>query len=122
MILFGGLVGLIAILVAVLGGVLGSRHKRSATASLTSPSNSSATFPSATPPQRNIAALSFTSESVNNTRVGQIMEAANSADHMAWSINRTGFGGKNGSAIAAAVSRPAFPLVSQVSSMSIDFC
>ena len=129
-ILYVGVVGLIAlILAAVLGGVLGSRHKSSATVSPSSPSqssvispspppNSSVGSPSARPPQRNIAALSFALNSVNNTRVyfednaGQIMEAANSAANTTWSINKIGIGAKNGSAIAAAVSRPDFPLVS----------
>ena len=122
-----GAVALVVILTAVLGGVLGSRHTRSATASPTSLSNSSATSLSTIPPQRNIAALSFTLHSVNNTRIyfqdnmGQIMEAANSAENNTWSINRTGIGGKNGSAIAAAVSRPGFPTVCRLS-MSIDSC
>ena len=126
--LFVGAVGLIAILAAVLGGVIGSRHKSSATASLTGSLNSSATPPPTTPPQRNIAAISFASKSVNNSRVyfqdnvGQIMEAANSADNGTWSIKKTGIGAKNGSAIAAAVSRPGFPLVSHVSSTSVDAC
>ena len=125
-ILFGGTVGLIAILAAVLGGVFGSRHRSRAAAPLASPSNSSATSLSVTPTQRNIAALSFASNSVNNTRVyfqdkvGQITEAASSAENTTWSINRTGVRGKNGSAIAAAVSRPGFPLVDYVSAMSIQ--
>ena len=124
-ILLGGAIGLITILAAVLGGVFGSRHKSSVTASLTGPSNSSATSPSAAPPQRNIAALSFASNSVNThvyfqDDVGQIIEAASSADNTTWRINRTGIGGKNGSAIAAAVSRPDFPLASYVSSISAD--
>ena len=125
-ILVGGAIGLIAIFAAVLGTVLGIKHKRSATTSSPSPSNTSVESPPATPPQRNIAALSFASNSVNNTRVyfqdnvGQIMEAANSADNTTWIITRTGIIGKNGSAIAAAVSRPGFPLVSHVSSIPID--
>lgn len=100
-----GLVGLILILGAVLGGVLGSRHKNSATSS------------SVLPVQRNIAAVSFTSNSANITQVyfqdnvGQIIEASNSGENNTWSINRTGISGKNGSVIAAAVSRPSLPLV-----------
>lgn len=127
-ILLGGAVGLIVIIAVVLGLVFGLRHKRSVTSS----SNSSA-VPAPAPPrissatsprQRNIAALSFASKSVNNTRVyfqdnvGQIMEAANTANDTKWSINGTGIIGKNGSAIAAAVSRPEFPLVSRVSCMN----
>ena len=122
-ILLGGAVGLIVIIALVLGLVFGLRHKRSGTIPVTSSSNSSAvpiSSPSS-PPQRNIAAVSFASESVNNTRVyfqdnvGQIMEAANTANDTNWSINGTGIIGKNGSAIAAAVSRPEFPLVSYIS-------
>ena len=127
-ILSGAAVGLIVITAMVLGLVFGLRHKRSGTTSVTSPSNSSAATAPAPPisspptssPQRNIAALSFVSDSVNNTRVyfqdnvGQIMEAAKSAKDTEWSIIGTGTTGKNGSAIAAAVSRPDFPLVSHV--------
>ena len=123
-----GAVGLIVILAVVLGLVFGLRHKRSGTTPVTSPQNSSATSAPAPPisppsislPQRNIAALSFALDSVNNTRVyfqdnvGQIMEAAKSAKDTKWSIIGTGTVGKNGSAIAAAVSRPDFPLVSDV--------
>ena len=131
-ILSGGAVGLIVINAVVLGLVLGLRHKRSGATPVTSPPNSSATFapappissPPTSPPQRNIAALSFASDSVNNTRVyfqdkvGQIMEAATSAKDTKWSINGTGIVGKNGSAIAAAVSRPGFPLVRHFSYMN----
>ena len=112
-----GAILLIIILAAVLGGVLGSRHKSSSTTAPTSPSNLSASSPPAIPPQRNIAALSFTTNFVNNTRLyfqddaGQITEAGNSETNTIWSIKGTGIDGKNGSAIAAAVSRPGFPLV-----------
>lgn len=127
-VLFAGVVSLVVIITAVLGGVFGSRQKKPGAASLTNLSNTSATSPSARPPQRNIAALSYLSNSVNNTLiyfqddVGQIIEAANSANNTTWSINRTGIRGRNGSAIAAAVSRPGFPLVNYVFSMSIDSC
>ena len=126
LLLFGA-VGLIAALAAALGGVFGSRHRSSATLSSSDSLNSSTTLPTA-PPRRNIAALSFASKSVNNTRVyfqdnaGQIMEAANSADNGIWTITNIGIGAKNGSAIAAAVSRPSFPLASPVSSTSVDPC
>lgn len=113
-VLFGGVVGLIIVLAVVLGSVFGSRHKHPATNSFTSPSYSSAqsssaptTSPPAPPLEHNIAALSFASNSVNNTRVyfqdkvGQIVEAASSADNTTWTIGRTGIIGKNGSAIAA---------------------
>ncbi|KAL8827857.1 MAG: hypothetical protein Q9191_002938 [Dirinaria sp. TL-2023a] len=118
-----GAVFLIVILAAVLGGVLGTRHgtrhKSSSTASPEVPSNTSNTS-SAVPSQRNIAALSFALNSVNNTRlyfqddVGQIMEAGNSDTNTTWSVRGTGINGKNGSTIAAAVSRPGFPLAISV--------
>lgn len=120
LIILCGMIGLILVIGAVLGGVLGSRHKSSVTASATSFSNSSATSPSVTPTPRNIAAVSFASNSINMTRVyfqddvGQIMEASNSESNTTWSINKTGIRGKNGSVIAAAVSRPSLPLVSPV--------
>ena len=131
-ILSGAAVGLIVITAMVLGLVFGLRHKRSGTTSVTSPSNSSAATAPAPPisslptslPQRNIAAFSFVSDAVNNTRVyfqdngGQIMEAAKSTKDTEWSINGTGMVGKNGSAIAAAVSRLGFPLVSHFSYMN----
>lgn len=134
-IFFGVGVGLIVILAVVLGSVFGLKDKRFMTASSTSPSNIPTTssrslttiFPTATESslpsmiQHRIAALSFVSDDVNNTRVyfqddmGQIVEAANSADNTTWSISKTGVFAKNGSAIAAAVSRPGFPLVCHVS-------
>ncbi|MCJ1470234.1 hypothetical protein MMC07_008879 [Pseudocyphellaria aurata] len=91
-----GLAGLTIILGAILGGVLGTRHKNSATVAVT-------------PPQRNIAAVSYTTDSTNHTRVyfqndvGQIMDATYSGNELTGSINGTGFYGKNGSVIAATV-------------------
>ena len=126
-----GVVSLAVIAAAVLGGVFGSRHKSHGTvrnASLTNHSNASISSSPARSIQRNIAALSYSLNSVNNTRVyfqdndGQIIEAANSADNPKWSISRIGIGGKNGSAIAAAVSRPGFPLVNQDFWILIDAC
>lgn len=99
--------GLVIILVVVLGGIFGSRHK---------PSSISSTLTI----QRNIAAVSFASNSVNNTRVyyqddmGRIMEAASSANNANWTDNPIGSTGKNSSALAAAVSRPGFLLVSDL--------
>ena len=119
-IMFGGIVGLLVICGAVLGGVLGSRHQSSVTASSTSPFNSSVPSLSVTPTQRNIAAVSFTSHSANNSRVyfqddeGQIIEASSFEPDSTWSISKIGIGGKNGSAIAAAVSPPSRPLVGLV--------
>ncbi|MCJ1426443.1 hypothetical protein MMC29_004346 [Sticta canariensis] len=106
---WGGTIGLILLIIlgAVLGGVLGSRHQSSVTASSTSPSNSSTNpfnssdpSPSVTPTQRNIAAVSFTSNSANASRVyfqddeGQIIEASNFEPNMTWSISKIGIGGK----------------------------
>ena len=129
--LFVGVLSLLVIAAAVVGGVFGSRHKNHGTAGNASSTNHSNTSISSSPArstQRNIAALSYSLNSVNNTRVyfqdddGQIIEAANSADNPKWSINRIGIGGKNGSAIAAAVSRPGFPLVDQDFWILIDAC
>lgn len=99
------------ILAIVIGGVLGSK-KRLAT-KLTVPYS---------PGHRNIAALSFAPNSINQTRVyfqndeGHIVEASNSAN-TSWSIKIIGDGARNSSALAAAVSRPGFPLVSHVSNI-----
>ena len=131
-IMFGGMIGLLVVLGSVLGGVLGSRHHSSETASSTnssasslsvtptSSSSSSAPSPSVTPIQRNIAAVSFISHSVNTSRVyfqddeGQIIEASSFEPNTTWSISKIGIGAKNGSAIAAAVSPPSLPLVGLV--------
>ena len=121
--LYGGAVMLVVIASIVLGTVLGLRQKHNAATPLTSPPSSTTQSSPSLPPQHHIAALSFVSKSTNNTRiyfqdnVGQIMEAANTAENTTWSITGTGTIGKNGSAIAAAVSRPGFPLVSHVSAV-----
>lgn len=126
-----GVVSLVVITAAVLGGVFGSRHKNHGTvrnAPSTNHSNASISSSPTRSTQRNIAALSYSLNSVNNTRVyfqdddGQIVEAANSADNPKWNISRIGIGGKNGSAIAAAVSQPGFPLVNQDFWILIDAC
>ncbi|KAL9036679.1 MAG: hypothetical protein Q9214_006029, partial [Letrouitia sp. 1 TL-2023] len=68
------------------------------------------------PPKRNIAAISFNHNSVDNNCVyfmdiqGNIMEAANSEKNFTWHVKKIGHGAKSGSAIAAAVSRPEYPL------------
>ena len=114
-IIFSAALGLVVILAVVLGGIFGSRHKSS-----TPPST-----PSSLP--HNVAAVSFASNSVNNTRVyyqdetGQIIEAASSANNATWHNNPIGSSGKNSSALAAAVSRPGFPLVSDVCSTKRTF-
>jgi hypothetical protein len=133
--IFGGVViALVIILAAVIGGVFGSRKSSHFVTASTTPTNSppSSSPPSNSPPsnsppsnssattipvQRNIAAVSYLSNSVDNTRVyyqddlGQLMESANSGNNASWSSGGTGIFAMNGSAIAAAVSRPNFPLV-----------
>ena len=117
------------ILTIVFGLVLGLKMNHSSS-TMTRPSNNSATSPAMTPrlgpgsTNRNIAACSFVSKSVNYTHVffqneaGKILEATNSALNATWLVHETGVGGKNGSPIAAAVSRPYFPLVSMSLSTS----
>lgn len=119
----GGIAALLIVFAAVLGGVLGSRANKkppptsSSTTSPSSPSDASTTVQR----QHNLAALSFAVNSVNNTRVyyqdnaGEIVEAANSAENSTWINTKLGFFAKNGSAIAAAVSRPGYALVSLTS-------
>ncbi|KAI9697603.1 MAG: hypothetical protein M1836_004553 [Candelina mexicana] len=124
------LVLVIVIVGAVIGGIEGSKSRRTRTASSlptsTGPSYPSTTSPSPTASRRSIAALSFVSSSVNNTRVyfqdntGQLVEAAKSLENTAWSINGTGIGAKNGSAIAAAVSQPSFPLAISIFYFDVD--
>lgn len=104
---------LVIILAAVLGGVLGSRASGSSATSGSdspSPSNSTVAY------SRNIAAVSYAFDNINNTRVyfqennGALIEAANSATNATWGLSTVG-SFKNESALAAAVSRPGFPLV-----------
>ena len=108
---------LVAVLASVLGGVLGTRHIKSHSAPELQPSNTSISLPSTRPFQRRITAFSYPENSNTGTRVyvqddtGQLIEAANSAVNTTWGIKKTGIDGKNGSAIAAAASRPKYPLV-----------
>jgi hypothetical protein len=115
--IIGGVAALIIVVAAVLGGVLGSMKKKRSpprTSSTSSSSNASTTVRR----QHNLAALSFPVNSVDNTRVyyqdnaGEIVEAASSAENRTWINTNLGFFAKNGSAIAAAVSRPGFARVS----------
>ena len=126
-----GTVLLIIILAAVLGGVFGTRHGTRNMNSSTgpeSPSNLSTTSPPTAPSQRSIAALSFTLNSHNKTRVyfldnsGQVMEAGTAEPNTTWRIRALGVNGKSGSSIAAAVSRPGFPLVIHVPSTAVVSC
>ncbi len=103
--------GLIVILAIVLGGIFGSRHKRKPSITSFTPSI-----------RHNIAAVSFASSSVNNTRVyyqddmGRIIEAAISTNNASWINKLIDSSGKNPSALAAAASRPGFPLVNVIHS------
>ncbi len=108
-VIIGGTITVLAILAAVVGGVLGSQLKsKSVGLSSALPSNTTG---------HNIAAVSFAVNGFNNTRVyyqnqaGQILEAASSVFNGTWTNRNLGFVAKNGSAIAAAVSRPGFPPV-----------
>ena len=109
--IYGMALGLIVILAVVLGAIFGSRHKHKPSITSFTPTI-----------QHNIAAVSFASSSVNNTRVyyqddmGRIIEAATSTNNATWINIPIGFSGKNSSALAAAVSRPGFPLVNVIHS------
>jgi hypothetical protein len=111
----GVFIALIIILAAVLGGVLGSRHKSPEKPA--SASNGTTSNPPLPAFQHNIAAVSFTLDSINQTRlyyqskVGEIVESVFQTDGNSWTHNPIGVVAMNGSALAAAVSRPDFPLV-----------
>lgn len=104
------LLGSMVILAVVGGAVFGSRKKQLKSMAFEE-----------IPRYRNIAALSFATNSVNNTRVyflddeRHVIEAANSADNVTWNMKDTGFVVGYGSALAAAVSRPNFPFVGHYS-------
>lgn len=68
--------------------------------------------------RRNVAAVSLQDGSTNRTWVfyrnneGQIVRSGATSPEGPWTTNETGSSGQEGSALAAAVSRPGFPLVS----------
>lgn len=113
---------------AVLAGVFGSRrsHAKSSSPALNSATGFNITFPlDAVVSPRNIAAVSYTLQSTNNTSLyfqdneGQLWEAANNGS--SWSNRELGFTVANGSALAAAVSNPSYPFVNFTShSMPIN--
>ncbi|KAF7889968.1 uncharacterized protein EAF02_002383 [Botrytis sinoallii] len=135
--ILAGVIGLIVIIAAVVGGVVASKKKNVATVDETSgsteSSNSSSSTPSSTNPstsnsptstntaslasstiapfQRNVAAISYESNNVNNTRVyyqdnqGNILEAHNNASSGNWSTSHV-VTARNGSSFAAAVTMP----------------
>jgi hypothetical protein len=123
-----GVIAAVVILGAVLGGVLGtvlgkskssntSSSAATGTATPTSTGTPSSTATAINLSKYNLAAVSFTDSKVNATRLyyqdnsGNLIEAATSASKSTWSSNALGFSAVNGSAIAAAVSRPGFTLV-----------
>jgi hypothetical protein len=128
------------VLGAVLGGVLGTQlHKHSATTDATtagtaptSPNSSNSSATHSTPPplsQRNIAAVSFLSSSRNGTRLyfqddaGHILQGSNDErNRVGWKFGNLGGSAKLGSPLAAAVSRPRFPLarISRFPSITIS--
>ncbi|ATZ53304.1 hypothetical protein BCIN_09g01760 [Botrytis cinerea B05.10] len=135
--ILAGVLGIIIVIAAVIGGVVASKKKSvasvdeipgntessnssSPTTSTTTPSTSnsptstnSASLAASTvaPFQRNLAAISYESNNVNNSRVyyqdnqGNILEAHNNASSENWSISSV-VTAKNGSSFAAAVTMP----------------
>lgn len=113
----GGAVLLAVILAAVLGGVLGSKPSaKSSSRASTSTANATSSSNNTITPHK-IAAIAYESNSINNTRVyyladdGALTEAASSASNTTWGFTKIGYPEKNDSVLAAAVSRPNFPLV-----------
>lgn len=95
-----------------------SSPSSSLTSSSSPPSSSNASsLPNAGSPverQYNLAAVSFPTNSVDNTRLyyqdntGEIVEAATSSKNSSWINTNLGFFAKNGSALGAAVAQPGF--------------
>ncbi|KAF8852319.1 hypothetical protein BDZ45DRAFT_695169 [Acephala macrosclerotiorum] len=111
----GGAVLLVVILAAVLGGVLGLRQTQKSS-SPASTSTANATSSNNIITSHRIAATAYGSNSINNTRVyyladdGALTEAASSTSNTTWGFTKLGYPEKNDSVLAAAVSRPNFPL------------
>jgi len=118
-----GVVFLIVVLASLLGGILAFREgKKSATSNTSPPSSPSSTAPlpssSATAFHYtgNIAAVS-TASNAGGTRLyyqdaaNELVEAA-STDNKTWTNTKLGLFPRSGSALAAAVSRPQYSLVS----------
>ncbi|KAI4217410.1 MAG: hypothetical protein LQ351_000005 [Letrouitia transgressa] len=129
-----GAIIVMIVLAVVFGVIFGSRHTNSSTRAPVQLSDSSTTAPSATSnqatalptllPRRNIAAVSFESNSVNNTHIyfldnhGRVIQAAQTTKNTTWVLRIIGTGAKKGSALAAAVSRRYFTLVNDLSNMA----
>jgi hypothetical protein len=112
--LAGGAVLLVVVLAAVVGGVVGSRRSAAASASNSTAGSNNLVLQR----QRSIAAVSFEADGGNETRVyfqdgnGDIIERINAAVNTPLTTTSLGYNGTNRSSLAAAVSRPGFPLVS----------
>jgi hypothetical protein len=120
----GGVALLVVILAAVLGGTLASaKHKKSSPSSNSSPTSTpdpaSASNSSLFHYTGNIAAASFAWNATGGTRVyyqdnkSELVEAA-TTDNKTWTNTKLGVFPQNGSALAAAVSKPGYPLVSPI--------
>jgi hypothetical protein len=125
----GVIASLLVMIAVIVGAVVGSKKHTgnsgevvSVTSSLsesltsTTTSTSSAASSNETPAVRNIAAVPWSeSNGTESFRVyyqassGEIMESVNNTSN-GWDYHGLGFWGKNGSAIAAALSQPNYPL------------
>jgi len=114
--LLGAAIGFAVIAGAVVGTVLGLKAKHSS-ATTAAEATASAAADSANTPFRSIAAVSYLADLTNTTRVyyqdntGAVMESTSTQDNTTWGAHQIGFTGAIGSPLAAAVSRPNFPLV-----------
>lgn len=121
-----GFVLLIVIAAAVVGGVLGTKKSGTSTSSVssTTTSTSPTSSPTSTPSANifhytgSIAAASFAWDTTGGTRVyyqdtrGELIEAS-TQDNNTWKNTKLGVFPTNGSALAAAVSRPGYDTVSE---------
>ncbi|KAJ8067294.1 hypothetical protein OCU04_004652 [Sclerotinia nivalis] len=132
--ILGGLIALVVIIAAVVGGIVASKKNNTANVngvagevssfnsssptssasnnSPTSTNTASSVSSTVAPFQRNVAAISYASNNVNNSRVyyqdnqGHILESHNNASSEIWSTSHI-VTAKNGSSFAAAVTMPA---------------
>ncbi|APA11683.1 predicted protein [Sclerotinia sclerotiorum 1980 UF-70] len=134
--MLGGVVALVVIIAAVVGGIVASKKNKTSNVngvsggapssnsnSLSPTSSASNNSPTSTytassvsstiaPFQRNVAAISYASNNVNNSRVyyqdnqGHILESHSNASSEIWSTSQI-VTAKNGSSFAAAVTMPA---------------
>lgn len=132
--ILAGVIALVVVIAAVVGGIVASQKKNTATVnevsggvassksssptssalgnSPTSTNTGSSASSTVASFQRNVAAVSYESNSANNTRVyyqdnqGNILEAHSNASSEKWSTSQI-VTAKNGSSFAAAVTMPA---------------